>query len=125
MCSRIIILASHSALRRSLFVICLSVSFNSILWTQFESFSQEWRWANFTMESGLPSNEVSDVVESPEGTAWAATSLGIAWFDGFQWHAVSDPDGAFRKRPQVIVAGYDSTIFAVFDYRLYRASTRG
>lgn len=55
------------------------------------SFDEAWRWVSFTAESGLPSNNVLDVVETPDSTLWAMCDAGIAWYDGFQWHRVSLP----------------------------------
>lgn len=43
-----------------------------------------WRWAVFTTEDGLPSNCIEHVIESGDGTHWAATTRGMAWYDGFR-----------------------------------------
>ena len=52
---------------------------------QQESFYENWRWIQFTTESGLPSNFVYQIYEARDKTIWAATTRGIAWFDGFEW----------------------------------------
>jgi len=106
-----------------LFLISFIIIQNS--YSQFESFSQDWRWVHFTTETGLPSNQIFNVTETRDGTAWAATSLGIARFDGYQWHAISDTAPLFNKAPQSIIAGNDSTIYAVFDFQIYICSSRG
>src|SRR2546422_8211900 len=62
----------------------------SQLYSQFEALNEEWRWVHFTTESGLPSNHVYDVVETGDGTTWASTADGLAWCDGFRWHAIED-----------------------------------
>ncbi len=54
-----------------------------------------WRWTQFGERDGLPSSEVSQVVETEDGTIWANTAEGIAWYDGFQWHP--SPCHAFPK----------------------------
>jgi PAS domain S-box-containing protein len=61
--------------------------------TSEELFSEPWRWATFTTEHGLPSNELLDLVESPKGTTWVSTRAGIAWFDGYQWKKVGELEG--------------------------------
>jgi PAS domain S-box-containing protein len=55
--------------------------------------NEEWRWVRFTTESGLPSNEVTHVVETEDGTVWAGTSKGLAWFDGYEWKKPIRPEG--------------------------------
>jgi hypothetical protein len=50
--------------------------------------NEEWRWVQFTTESGLPSNHVTALVESNDGIIWVATTSGIAWFDGYRWNAL-------------------------------------
>lgn len=63
--------------------------FNSLmLQAQPDLFDESWRWVNFTTESGLPSNNVFDVIETPDSTLWAVCDAGIAWYDGFQWNPV-------------------------------------
>lgn len=47
-----------------------------------------WRWTNFGERDGLPSNAVSQVVQTDDGTIWASTASGLAWYDDFQWHAI-------------------------------------
>ncbi|HTK82743.1 MAG TPA: ATP-binding protein [Bacteroidota bacterium] len=62
---------------------------------QFRELYDDWRWVHFTTEAGLPSNHVLDLVETSDGTMWAATTAGIARYDGFQWHvalASSSPE---------------------------------
>jgi PAS domain S-box-containing protein len=54
---------------------------------------ETWRWSRFTTESGLPSNHVYRVAETTNGTVWAATDRGLAWFDGYQWHPMGEADG--------------------------------
>jgi PAS domain S-box-containing protein len=56
-----------------------------------QNFDEAWRWVQFTKESGLPSNNVLEVVETPDSTLWAICDAGVAWFDGFQWQPVQLP----------------------------------
>ena len=57
---------------------------------QEDHFADAWRWVEFTTESGLPSNDVTGLTETNDGTVWAVTTKGIAWYDGFQWHPVAN-----------------------------------
>ncbi|MCX6610890.1 MAG: PAS domain S-box protein, partial [Acidobacteria bacterium] len=60
-----------------------------------EALQETWRWTKFVERDGLPSNVVSQVVETEDGTIWASTASGLAWYDDFQWHPV--PSQAFDK----------------------------
>ena len=69
-------------------------------WTQSASPSgldplqEPGRWAKFTAASGLPSNQVTDVVETTDGGLWAVTSAGLAWYDDFRGHPLFLAGGA-------------------------------
>jgi PAS domain S-box-containing protein len=67
--------------------------------TQEDHVDDAWRWAGFTTESGLPSNDVTSLAETEDGTVWASTAAGPAWFDGYQWHIVP---GAPRQRLGIV-----------------------
>jgi signal transduction histidine kinase/sugar lactone lactonase YvrE len=57
-----------------------------------------WRWVQFGTESGLPSERVLKVLETPRGEVWAQTTRGLAWFDEFQWHYVDIPGVTFSRQ---------------------------
>jgi len=92
---------------------------------QWESFREAWRWARFTAESGLPSNRVTDVVETPNGTLWAATQAGLAWYDGFHWTPVRDSHGipAYPSGSMVPLS-HDSILVTVIGH-LYVGGKQG
>lgn len=113
------------SLRAVLLIVLPAFALPSICLGQMEKLEEEWRWVNFTTESRLPSNQIFDVAESPDGIVWAATSLGIAWFDGFQWHSLPDSSGSFRKCPASIASNQEGLLLAVFDGLLYECSTGG
>ncbi len=48
----------------------------------------DWRWTRYEEEHGLPSTQVSHIVQTPAGFAWARTAAGLARFDGYGWQAV-------------------------------------
>ena len=89
------------------------------------AFSEEWRWVRFTTASGLPSNTVVDVIETPAESVWAATMRGLAWFDGYRWHAISATNGFPETKPSAIAAHGADEILAVLDRRLYRGDRTG
>lgn len=87
-------LLDHRFLMRRTFVVMLV-----IVLARFAALSQPsnlldpWRWVEFTTESGLPSNQILQVSEGPDGTVWVATPNGLAWFDGFRWHPIDSSMG--------------------------------
>ena len=56
-----------------------------------QALQETWRWVQFGELDGLPSKDVSQIVETDDGTIWANTAAGLAWFDGFQWHSSNCP----------------------------------
>lgn len=58
----------------------------------------------YTTAHGLPSNQVSAVALTSDGTPLVATPMGLAGFMGAQWHGVS-PDPGFRVDGVWVVHG--------------------
>jgi PAS domain S-box-containing protein len=58
-----------------------------------EPFQDTWRWVHFTQASGLPSNQVQNIIETADGTPWALTQEGLAWYDGWHWHTIREEGG--------------------------------
>ena len=56
------------------------------------AFRQEKR-TFFTTSDGLPAAEVRDVLIAPDGTVYAATGHGLAWYDGKAWHTMESTRG--------------------------------
>ncbi len=90
---------------------------------QLDNRNEEWRWVQFTTESGLPSNQIISIIESQRGTMWVNTTAGIAWFDGYRWIPVDKskglPEKIFDIRP-----GADDSIL-VFSDRAYHGTKTG
>ena len=84
------------------------------------SFTERWRWVHFTMEDGLPSNRILDVCEAQDGTTWVSTASGLAWYDGYVWHALGPEEGMPRAACRRITADTGSGVLTVVDGKLYR-----
>ena len=69
-----------------------------------KSLFEAWRWVHYTTQSGLPTNHVDDVIETPAGTVWAVTEAGLAWYDGYQWHALDPSSELAGVRPDMVSA---------------------
>ena len=104
-----------------LLLTALSISFS---FGQTEKYNEDWRWVDFTTESGLPSNTVTNLIETPDGTVWAATSAGLAWYDNFRWHAITD-SALTGKAPTWLAPDKNDSVLVVVDKRLYIGSSRG
>jgi PAS domain S-box-containing protein len=93
--------------------------------TQLETLHESWRWRLFTAESGLPSNTVYDVIEHPNGTVWANTHRGLAWYDGFRWHRTDPTIGFPAQRVDRLISYGADEVLAITLTRLYRGSSNG
>ncbi len=88
-------------------------------------FTEEWRWIHFTTEFGLPSNHILAIAESHNRTIWAATTAGVAWYDGFQWRAIDSADGLPPREPSFIEPDLSDSMLIGIDGRLYRGNRTG
>ncbi|HSG67619.1 MAG TPA: two-component regulator propeller domain-containing protein, partial [Bacteroidales bacterium] len=57
------------------------------------AFPQESIFYNYREEEGLPSNEVYDMLESPDGYLWFATENGVCMYDGTNFRNFNKADG--------------------------------
>ena len=86
------------------------------------SFQDSWRWAHFTTESGLPSNQVYCIAETPDGTIWAGTQKGLAWFDGYVWKPLGIMQGLPADQISVIEPFGRDSVFCLVGGALYLGS---
>ena len=54
--------------------------------SRFEHIQEHWRWSHFDRSVGLPSEHVAQILGGGDGTVWASTAKGVAWYDGYFWH---------------------------------------
>lgn len=93
--------------------------------TQFETLLETWRWTRFTTISGLPSNQVYDVVETSDGVIWAATKGGLARYDNFRWNLIDKSKGLPAKRPERLIAGFSGKLLLIISDTLYQGDQEG
>src|SRR5688500_15598316 len=55
--------------------------------------AQQHDLLHYTIDEGLPSNEVYDVYEDKQGFVWFATDHGVSRFDGYSFKNYSTSDG--------------------------------
>lgn len=87
--------------------------------------SEAWRWAQYGRAEGLPAGGVSDIAETTDGTVWVATDAGLAWFDGFLWHAVGTAQGVPGSPGGRLVPVAGGGLLAVVHGRLFRGDSSG
>jgi PAS domain S-box-containing protein len=88
-------------------------------------YSEPWRWTRFTTEAGLPSNHVLAIAETPEGTVWAATSAGLAWFEGYQWVTIDSSNGLPQKPIGSIIPGLEDNVIVELGNAYYIGTKHG
>ncbi|MFH1416876.1 MAG: two-component regulator propeller domain-containing protein, partial [Planctomycetota bacterium] len=107
-------------------ILCAWVAFlPTSLYGSTESLYEAWRWVRFTTDSGLPSDRVYDVIETPDGTVWAATEKGLAWYDGFQWHPVGKSAGLPEMRAISLTADDRDSLVVLVDGVAYMGDKQG
>ena len=63
------------------------------LLTSVSTYSQSPSFKKYTVEDGLPSNEVYHVIQDKKGYIWFATDNGVSRFDGYKFQNFDLEDG--------------------------------
>jgi PAS domain S-box-containing protein len=92
---------------------------------QNESFSEEWRWIQFTTASGLPSNDVSSILETNDSTIWICTPKGVAYFDDYQWIPIDTSKGLPHGSVVEIEKAYDNFILVHIEHKIFIGNQNG
>lgn len=70
--------------------ITIAISINICLITNAQ---QILKFRSITVQEGLPSNYVLDLMEDNDGYFWIGTDKGMAKFDGFRWQTINTGNG--------------------------------
>ena len=92
---------------------------------QSDPLNEAWRWAHYGVEAGLPSEQVYDLVETSDGLVWANTLKGLAWYDGFRWHAVGHAENAPLQQISGLVPDRDGNVLFKFRNQWHRGNQYG
>jgi hypothetical protein len=80
-------------------------------------YSQQPFFKNYSVEDGLPSSEIYDLLQDTKGYIWIATSKGVSRFDGYEFRNFSSKDG---------LAGYSILrLYEDFKGRVWTSSYEG
>lgn len=89
---------------------------------QIDIFNEEWRWAHFKIESGLPSNNIYKIIETRDSTIWVVTEEGISWYDGFQWIPIKSDEALKSHRPFTISEYQNNRLLIQYGTEVYLIS---
>ncbi len=59
----------------------------------FSGYTQSFNFKRYTVDNGLPSSEVYQVVQDNKGFIWFATNEGVSRFDGYQFTNFTNDEG--------------------------------
>lgn len=68
-------------------------------------FGQKYFHHHYTVDEGLPSNQIYDISESPDGVITLGTDNGISFFNGVKFHNLNTKNGL--SKPYIIAAKYN------------------
>lgn len=77
------------------------------LFAQFPVFKQ------YTVEQGLPTNEINDIAQDSLGNLWLATDNGVCKFDGVRFQTLKNPDGVKGNTYFAIQPGLDGKLWVI------------
>ena len=78
--------------------------------SRLSRFSEAWRWVKYTTQHGLPSNFVTDLLLAADGTLWAVTNRGLAYYDGYGWVGIDSSMGLPTHRIIRVTAAADNYV---------------
>ena len=83
----------YSNVFRNLFLLLLSLGFNSLLSGQHAQPS----FFHYTTENGLPSSECYEILQDQKGYIWISTDNGVSRFDGYEFKNYGTEEGLIDK----------------------------
>jgi len=78
---------------------------------QLEDAALQPQFQSFTLEQGLPSNEVMALAEDARGAIWIATNSGVVRFDGALFHAMQPPGRAMPLIADALVTSPEGEVW--------------
>ena len=90
-----------------------------------DALHQDWRGVYYSEESGLPSENVIDLIETSTGILWAVTDKGIAWYDGYRWSSPISQDSIPNLQPTGTSSNLSGGILAVINGSLFSGNEHG
>ena len=108
-------------------IVLLMILFSPLhLFSQKYAVGERWRWTHFTSEDGLPSNAILSIVETPDGTPWANTRAGLAWYNGYYWEKIDSLKGLPPQQMALIVVDRNDSLLVIDrTHRLYYGGKHG
>jgi signal transduction histidine kinase/ligand-binding sensor domain-containing protein len=86
------------------------------LWVGFKfggaAFLKGGRWQVFSVADGLPESSPWQFAETPDGTLWLVTGLGLARFDGAHWKSADSQIGLRPSDTPILFVDSQGTLWA-------------
>ena len=87
-----------------------------MLLTGFAARSQQYYFANYSLDDGLPHSRVNSILQDKDGYIWIASSMGISRFDGHQFNNYTTKDGLgdnkittlYETKEGLLLAGHEN-----------------
>ncbi len=103
-----------STLHLAVYSFCILLSANHLFaQTKPKSINPEPIFKNFTIDEGLPSNEVYHIVQDSVGYIWIATSNGVSRFDGITFKNYGIDDGLVESTIHEIYPDYKGRLWFI------------
>jgi ligand-binding sensor domain-containing protein/serine phosphatase RsbU (regulator of sigma subunit) len=74
-------------------------------------YSQAYRFKNYGIDNGLPSNVVYTLTQDNNGYLWVGTTEGLSRFDGFDFYKVTFPDSTNGRYPTASIKDNKGTLW--------------
>ncbi len=89
------------------------------------AYLEPWRWTQYGLESGLPGTRVFQLFEAVDGVVWVKCDHGIAWYDGFTWHALPSPPHVNLSQQTCITRHPDGGLLLTNEGRVFVVQRSG
>jgi signal transduction histidine kinase/DNA-binding response OmpR family regulator/ligand-binding sensor domain-containing protein len=77
------------------------------------TYAQSYRTINYTVENGLPSSEVYQVIQDRQGYIWLATNQGVSRFNGYEFQNFGVANGLAEYSTLEIYEDYKGRIWFI------------
>ena len=95
---------------------------NGSLWIGYRtggvSVLEAGKLINYSSAEGFPEGNVKGFAQDPQGRIWAASSGGLASFDGRRWHKVGSESGYPGSRASVVFVDHLGALWVASEHRI-------
>lgn len=118
-------------MKRIINFIALSILFSCVLHAGKVIDFNEYKFRNYSIEEGIPSNCITNIVQDSKGYIWIGTDMGICKFNGIDFITLGyeKNDSVLRKKVITSIFEKDNSIllgteYGIFEYDCSTHSTK-